>query len=349
MNFAFNRHALLPLAAFAFSGIGLLSPCSVFAQEAPAVVELTDPKTHVYVVPKTDNPKELVAFLLQLQQFQPNDEKEANEFQEKAPVASRQAAERILVLVKDEKDDMHQLARHVLIANDIQALYGSKDPKQHAAVAETVVKFVAGTPKFGQDHVNLVMMLSDVLENASPDEIGSKYLPQLADLFAKTKAEELIEQAEIFRGVARRLQLPGNVMNLKGKTFEGKPFDVADLKGKVVLVDFWATWCGFCIQEFPHVQELYKAYKDRGFEVVGVSLDEDRAALAGFLKENKLPWIVVHDEEHNGNHPAQDEYGISGLPTVILIGKDGKVITFDARGEQLDEQLSKLLGPIAPK
>ncbi len=325
-------------------------PSAILAQQEtpPAITEAKDPKTNFYVVPKTDKPQELVEFLVRLQEFQPNDDREAEEYDKKAPAAVKAAAKRILELVKDPNDENHIVARHVLISHDIQELYESDDAKAHTAVADEVVKFVGGTKNFGQPHVDMVMLMGDVLENASPNEVGAKYLPQLADLFEKQKHDELTEQAGIFRAIARRLQLPGHAMNLKGKTFDGKDFNLADLKGKVVLVDFWATWCGFCVQEFPHVKELHKAYRSRGFEVVGVSLDEDREQLAEFLKKNKLPWTVVHDAADMGEHPAAKEYGIVGLPTVILIGKDGNVITLDARGEDLDEHLAKLLGPIAP-
>jgi thiol-disulfide isomerase/thioredoxin len=344
--------ALRSAAFLAFTvGGAVLCGGQLSAQEdtPPAINESKDPKTSMYVVPKTDKPKELVEFLVRLQEFTPNNRKEAEEYDAKAPGAAKRAANRILELVKDPADENYTIARHVLISHDIQELYETEDAKKHAAVAEEVVKFVGGAPKFTQHHVDMVMMMSDVLENTAPAEVGIKYLPQFAEIFEKQKHDELTEQAQAFRGLARRLALPGHVMNLKGKTFDGKDFNLADLKGKVVLVDFWATWCGFCVKEFPHVEELYKAYEGRGFEVVGVSLDEDREQLKDFLKENKLPWIIVHDAENMGDHPAAKEYGIVGLPTVVLIGKDGNVITFDARGEQLDEQLAKLLGPVAPK
>jgi thiol-disulfide isomerase/thioredoxin len=111
-----------------------------------------------------------------------------------------------------------------------------------------------------------------------------------------------------------------------------------------VLVDFWATWCGPCIAEIPNVLEQYEKYHDKGFEVVGVSLDQDREALEKFVAEQKIPWPILFEkpEGEGWQHPLATFYGITGIPTVVLIGRDGKVITLDARGEKLGDRLDEL-------
>jgi thiol-disulfide isomerase/thioredoxin len=150
--------------------------------------------------------------------------------------------------------------------------------------------------------------------------------------------------AENFAGTLRRLSLPGHPMVIKGTLLNGQPFDQKALAGKVVLVDFWATWCGPCVAEIPNVLEQYEKYHDKGFEVVGISLDEDREALEKFVGEKKIPWPILFEksEGEGWRHPLSTYYGISGIPTVILIGRDGNVITLDARGEKLGEQLGVL-------
>jgi thiol-disulfide isomerase/thioredoxin len=82
---------------------------------------------------------------------------------------------------------------------------------------------------------------------------------------------------------------PGQEIEIAGPTVQGPPFDLRQLRGKVVLVDFWATWCGPCVAELPHVREVYDRYHDKGFEVVGVSLDTSRDKLAEYIKEKQVP------------------------------------------------------------
>jgi thiol-disulfide isomerase/thioredoxin len=151
------------------------------------------------------------------------------------------------------------------------------------------------------------------------------------------RAQELAARLD---GNIRRLKLPGQEMAIVGMTYEGEKFDLTSLQGKVVLVDFWATWCGPCRAEIPNMKALYKKYHERGLEIVGISTDDDRGALDEFLKEEQLPWIILHEEE--GKSEAAVHYGISALPTMILIGRDAKVLSIHARGPALAEKLAEL-------
>jgi thiol-disulfide isomerase/thioredoxin len=145
-------------------------------------------------------------------------------------------------------------------------------------------------------------------------------------------------------GMLRRLGLVGNEMEIRGTNLDGQAFDQKTLDGKVVLVDFWATWCGPCIAEMPNVLAAYEKYHDKGFEVVGISLDTDRDALEAFLKEKEIPWTILFEQPEGPGwqHPLAAYYGITGIPTVILVGRDGKVVSMDVRGEKLGEELAKI-------
>ena len=117
---------------------------------------------------------------------------------------------------------------------------------------------------------------------------------------------------------------------------DGKPISLADYRGKVVLLDFWAVWCGPCLGEIPRIKAVYEKYHDQGFEVIGVSLDEDAAVLREFIKEKEMPWRQILDGQRWAGHLVQ-QYGVCSIPAPFLIDREGKVISVKARGSLLDE------------
>lgn len=121
----------------------------------------------------------------------------------------------------------------------------------------------------------------------------------------------------------------------------GNPIRLENLKGKYVLIDFWATWCSPCLGELPRLQDAYAKYKAAGFEILGVSLDETRAAVADFVKVRKLPWLQVHNATAGAD--LVEAYGVSSIPASYLVDPEGKVVRLDLHGAALDEVLGKLL------
>ena len=114
------------------------------------------------------------------------------------------------------------------------------------------------------------------------------------------------------------------------------------MKGKVVLIDFWATWCGPCIEEMPNVITAYNQYQEKGFEVIGVSLDQDLAEMEEFIATNEMKWPQYFDGKGWGNDLA-GKYGIKSIPSTFLIGKDGKIIASNLRGDELEATIKAAL------
>jgi cytochrome c biogenesis protein CcmG, thiol:disulfide interchange protein DsbE len=104
-------------------------------------------------------------------------------------------------------------------------------------------------------------------------------------------------------------------------TAEGRPISLASLRGNVVLVDFWASWCGPCAQAFPAVEDLFQDYRTRGFEVLAVNLDEKRRDADRFLADRPHAMTVAFDPQGK----SAKAFGLEGMPTSFLIGRDGKV------------------------
>ncbi|HNC44385.1 MAG TPA: TlpA disulfide reductase family protein, partial [Acidobacteriota bacterium] len=135
------------------------------------------------------------------------------------------------------------------------------------------------------------------------------------------------------------LPIPINATDLAGN-----PVSLDQFKGKVVLLDFWATWCAPCRAELPNVIAAYTKYQKQGFEVLGISLDNAnaQAALTQFIKENKMPWRQIY-EGKGWEGTISSQYQIRSIPFTLLLGRDGRIAAVNVRGATLEPAIQQAL------
>jgi peroxiredoxin len=231
----------------------------------------------------------------------------------------------------------------------VQLSQQTQGPSQAAETASDLAIGLAESddPKVALYAPQFAAFAARLYQSEEKNDEAIKCYEQVAKLLAKSDDPEISGGAQKLEGAIRQLKLIGNPIDVKGTLVDGKKFDWAKYKGKVVLVDFWATWCGPCIEELPNVKEVYEKYHDQGFDVVGISLDEDREALEAFIEKEHLRWPILfsNDPKATGwEHPMATYYGVSAIPATVLVNRQGKVVTLSARGEKLGELVAELIG-----
>ncbi|MBU4271805.1 MAG: TlpA family protein disulfide reductase [Planctomycetes bacterium] len=294
----------------------------------------------------------------------------------KARRALRRAAEHIIAAQPEEKQMTHAVQLKMQLLGDQEQLAGfaeelkedghekyarmvrnfglqielakteRQDPRNQKKAIGDVLRFLEESPPEQADS-GLALMAGKMAELTGDNQYASEVYRSAAKAFAAGKDEKLAEFARTLAGTSRRLALLGNEIRIEGRLLDGGTFDWSKYAGKVVLVDFWSTWSGSSVADLSKMKKYYDRYHDKGFDIVGISCDQRLADLEKFVKKRDIPWAIVYGKDKPS--PSVAYYGVTDIPTKILVGRDGKVMLLNARGLKLKEELLKLFGPAEKK
>lgn len=197
--------------------------------------------------------------------------------------------------------------------------------------------------KFINDNPNSIVsawVFRTISNNLTPEEVEAmlaKFDPSFEKSFFISSVKEDIE-------TQKKVAVGQKFIDIKLPNPEGQEIALSDYagKGKYVLVDFWASWCGPCRKENPNVVALYEKYKDKGFEIVGVSLDRDKAAWVKGIEDDQITWPQMSDLKFWESAGAQ-AYGIKSIPSTVLLDKDGTILAKNLYGKDLEAKVAELI------
>ena len=167
---------------------------------------------------------------------------------------------------------------------------------------------------------------------------GKRFMEQ----YQKSDPDAVAQIAEEVKKLAA-FSIGGEAPDFTMNDEAGNPKKLSDFRGQILLIDFWASWCGPCRKENPNVVKMYEKYKDKGFEILSVSLDKDKDRWLGAIEKDNLTWSHVSDLQGWKNEAAA-LYGVRSIPETVLLDSEGKIIARKLRGPMLEAKLAEIFG-----
>ena len=295
------------------------------------------------VIPNTSDVGQLERFIVEIKKRQPFN---AEQYIEKQK-ALREVSKKIVEGTKDTNSDSFRKAEAEFVSASVMLL-GNDGPDAQRKFFEKFQDYLTKREKIEFSDVQMAILAGQNLEQLPDRTLAKEAYKSFADIFRKKDAASLSDVIALLDANGRRLELPGKEFKLVGTTFSGEDFNVETLKNKFVLVYFWSSTVKACEQEHPYMLAVYEKYRERGFEIVGISLDEKKDEAQAFIKKLSIPWINLWDSRKNGVSKVMETYGVSAIPTVFLLDKENKVITIEARGLLLGKELERQLPDQSP-
>lgn len=218
---------------------------------------------------------------------------------------------------------------------DSVEIYKAQRNELSKQFAQTDVKFVKSHPN---SYVSFDLVKNYGIVISDPDSFGA----MLNALGPKFKNTPEVKHMQEDLAALKQLGIGQKAFEFSQPDVNGKPVSLSSLKGKYVLVDFWASWCGPCRMEYPFLHKAYNQFKDKNFEIIGVSIDDKKDLWVNSIAENKFPWIEVSDLKGRQNEVAR-LYGVSAIPQSFLLDPKGVIIAKNLRGEDLIDKLKEVL------